>query len=231
MTKVVPVVKQGSRGYFDASLYDRFNADWSLSDVPINDALMAGLSAMRARSRDLKRNNEFFKRWIQLLKQNVPGSTGIRFKNDARMLTGSNAGRPNVAMNARVEALWRRWSAKDSYDSRQRMTRAMGEWLYIETLATDGEVFILKDRGRGALGFSLRFLDAARFSTNLNDTNPANGNRIVMSIEIDEVGAPVAAWMLKQLLNTTFQSPELDPQQYTRIPMENLIHDFLQLDP
>ena len=223
--RTAPFSRQRTRGWFKASISDPHNMDWLLSDVPINDALHWGLNAMRSRSRDLYRNNEYMKFFVSQLKRNVPGPTGIRFQNRAV----NDQGLPRKKMNTAVEAVFKQWSAAGAFDVTGRLTKTFGEWMIWQGLATDGEVLIRKHRRADAseMGFAWQYLDPARLSTDLNDTSPETGNPIVMGIEENELGKPEAYWLLRTLRNTTFRGTAVDPGQYIRVPASESIHVFI----
>ena len=227
-TRAVPFSRQRTRGWFKASVADPHNMDWLLADVPINDALHWGLDAMRSRSRDLYRNNEYMKFFVSQLKRNVPGPTGIRFQNRAM----NNNGLPRRQMNTTVEAVFKQWSAAGAFDVTGRITKTFGEWMIWQGLATDGEVLIRKHRREDAseMGFAWQFLDPARLSTQLNDTAPQTGNQIVMGIEESSLGKPEAFWLLRALPHSTFRGTAPDPGRYIRVPASEIVHAFIPVE-
>src|ERR1051325_2439446 len=74
--------KSRNRG-FNAAIPNRLTADWPIINLSIDEDLRRGLGPLRARGRDLQENNEYFQKYLSLLKTNVVGKDGVTLKNKA----------------------------------------------------------------------------------------------------------------------------------------------------
>jgi len=67
--------------------------------------------------------------------------------------------------------------------------------LVVEGLVRDGEVLIRHIRNAdNAFGYSLQILEPDFLDEEFNTSNPDNGNRIVMGVELNNFNRPEAFW-------------------------------------
>ena len=83
----------------------RLFADFKASERSADSELRPVLRVLRSRSRDLARNNEYAKRYLELLKTNVVGDRGFTLQVKAV----DTVGRLDQSGNNAVEAAFRRW--------------------------------------------------------------------------------------------------------------------------
>ena len=159
-------------------------ADWAFLPVEINTILRNDLARLRARSRDLARNDDTAKRFLALLKQNVLGHACITLEaeDDAIEREWNLFGKKRRAAGG-----WVSPSACGTLSLREI------SWLALLSRAIDGECFlqILRGYPHNPHRFALRFLDPDLLHTNYTTTLP-NGNRVEMGVELDEFDRPVA---------------------------------------
>ena len=92
--------RRGKRSYKAASS-GRLFADFTSSSNSADSELRYSLELMRNRSRELVRDNEFARRYINLLKTNIIGETGFHLQVKARNDDGSlDAAGNNIIENA-----------------------------------------------------------------------------------------------------------------------------------
>src|ERR1051326_3783660 len=65
---------------YDAARMNRLNSDWSTWTMSANGEIRFALRNVRARSRDLARNSDIMKRFLQLLENGVVGAKGIKLQ-------------------------------------------------------------------------------------------------------------------------------------------------------
>lgn len=185
------MLNSGFKGANDAQL-----ADWVFLPLEINQILRNDLQKLRARSRDLARNDDTARRFLNLLKQNVLGHRGIglQAKNKKRN------GKLDKRWNAEIEREWKDWSRKRRRRGVSTAPSACGEmslrqlqWLILQTRAVDGECFIQILRGypHNEHRFAIRLLSADLLDS-AYETKAKNGNRIEMGIEFDKFDRRVA---------------------------------------
>jgi len=212
------------RSYHAASA-GRIYSDFVGSHRSPDSELRPVIANMRSRSRDLARNNEYVKRYLELLKTNVVGEKGfsLQVKNT------DSGGNLDIIGNDAVEKAFKKWCKFGNCTVDGKMSFVDAQKLVIETWARDGEVFILKHRAKDFTDtFSLQFLEADYIDHDKNERLP-NGNEIRMGIELDKYRRPVAYHML------TYHSGDYDytnstkSPKHVRVPADKMIHLHLPL--
>jgi len=204
--------------------------DWRVALRNPNEELRPTLHRLRARGRDLRRNDPYARQFLNLFGTNVVGHRG--FKHQAQIR--GPAGELLEDLNGRLEAAWRDFSSAPVTTDR-RLTLVEAEYLRLETLATDGEVFIRFFNGYpNRYGFALQFIDADQIDHEFNREARPGQNEIRMGVEVDAYGAPVGYWVLDQPYGYGFNYggrreryfvPAYDP----RTGLGEMLHDFIPL--
>lgn len=187
----------------------RRTSNWRTSGSSANAEISTGLSRLRARSRDLVRNNPYARRAIAALVGNAIG-TGIALGCD----------------NKQVKSAWAAWLREaDFYGD--------GDFYGLQALAAragfeGGDCLIVRVRtdakGAGRSGVPLKikllegdFLDASK-------TGLAGENFVIGGVEIDREGRRVAFWIHRVHPGETVL---VDPRgQSDRVPAEDVIYLF-----
>lgn len=182
----------GKRFYSVGSTADFLG--WDTVNVSADSALYGNINRMKARCRDLARNNDYVRQFLRLLRSNVVGPNGLRLQ--ARRYAGDSLDR---AFNLQLEGHWKSSSKlKHSPSVCGKMTRRELAELWITTLAVDGEVLEIFYPGYGnRYRFASRIVDASLIDWTKNERLP-NGNIIKMGVEVDEHEKPVAFWLLNR---------------------------------
>lgn len=177
------------------------------------------LVTLRNRARDLSRNNEYAKRYLRLLRQNVVGERGATLQVKALGLDG----RLDIAGNDIIETAWRDWCRADNCTVSGRLSFTDCQNLFIESLARDGEVVIRKVNYRNEYGFALQFLEPDHIDEQKNE-RLKNGNMIRMGVEMDRFRRPIAYHILVE------HPGDLDYSTATRrterVPASQIIHIY-----
>lgn len=202
----------------------RLFADFLTSNMSADAELSHSISTLRNRSRDLARNNEYGKRFLNLIKTNVVGEAGfklqVRARNDDKSL--------DVTGNQIVEDAFKRWAKLGNAEVSGRMSWLDCQRYVAETMARDGEVFIKKIKNRRYQdGFSLQFIEADLIDHTKNGKSE-QGNEIRMGVELDEFHKPVAYYVLTSHPNDSAYIKVNAQNKTIRVPASDIIHIFVQ---
>lgn len=211
----------GRRGFKMASGGGLTKA-WSRrsSGADANQLIYGDHETLRQRAREQSINASPLKRFYRLLRQNVIGPYGIRLQSKAVLPDG----KPDRITRRLIEKEWAKFCRKGVFDVTGRYSFVTFSWLWIETLARDGEVLVrLLRNWPNRWGFAVQILEADRLDLNLNQELD-NGNRIRMGVELDAWERPVAYWLLKYHPGDVYHGPV--EEKYERIPADELIHSF-----
>lgn len=226
------------RSYMAAS-NDRLVADLGamLGDVSGNAEVRMGLRAMRRRSRQLANDNEWVKRFLQLLRDNVVGPRGFNLQSKiykARKKDGS----PELDKdaNATIEAAYAQQSKLGTFSACGQFTRATFERAFITALARDGEAICEKLVGTpfGPFGLAWRFIDPDLLDDTLNlGTNGSypglgrlnTGHDIRMGVERNAYGRPVAYWFLN--VHPGDDIHNVSAVRHRRVEADRILHRFI----
>jgi lambda family phage portal protein len=208
------------RGYQGAQV-GRLTASWAASNLSADEEIKRSLRLLRARCRERRRNDDYAKRFIGLVKRNVIGSTGIQLQNKARDMDGTLDKRANDI----IEDRFKRWGKKGSCDVTGRLSWIDACNLYVETLAIDGEVLVrlVGNWNRNPDRFAIQFLDSDLLDEDYN-AELSNGHRIRMGVEIDDWGRAAAYHLLSAHPSESYVR---GTRRYIRVPASEIIHDFL----
>ncbi len=213
--------KRGKRSYA-AARTGRLFGDFIQSGNSADSELRFSLEVMRNRSRELVRDNEFARRYMNLLKTNVVGDHGFHLQVKAR----NDDGKLDAAGNTIIENAWKRWGRLGSPTADGRMSWYDCQRLFIETLARDGEVFIKKLSGsKYRDGFAIQFIESDMVDEKKNETLP-NGNQIRMGVEMDKAHRPIAYWVLTSHPGDRIYHTA-QARKHIRVPADEMMHVFM----
>jgi len=207
---------------YAAARSGRLFSDFISSSNSADSELRYTLEVMRNRSRELVRDNEYAKRYMNLLKTNIVGEQGFQLQLKAR----NNDGSLDAAGNTIIENAWKRWGRLGSPTADGRLSWIDCQRFVIESMARDGEVFVKKLRGRKYQdGFGLQFLEAELIDEKKNETLPG-GNEIRMGIEIDRAHRPVAYHILTAHPGDKYYH-QSQSQKHVRVPADEILHIYM----
>lgn len=196
---------------------------WDVQNVSADTAIYANLNKVKARCRDLARNNDYVRNAINVIISNVVGPEG--FSLQCKLRQGDA---PDKAFNRAIERLWAQaGELKNGPTVCGKLTRVDKARLWWRTLMVDGEVIeILHPGHRGnKFRYATQLIDSARLDWQKNE-QLANGNSIKMGVEVDPLGKPVAYWFLNHDSTETFWGYGRSKKEHTRIPAARVRHTF-----
>lgn len=205
-----------SKRSYDAAKRDRTNANWFPVNRSADLELLSDAKEIRARARDLVRNNAYARGILRAICRNT---VGVGIKPQART--------PDEMVNVALEELFDRW--QKSADITGRLSFYEIQRLAMWEVAEAGEVLIhfveSRDRSR-PLPLAIELIEADRIADEYlafrSKLNPDTGNEIRRGIEVDATGVPVAYWLYPSHpndINTWNTTPQ-------RMPAENFVHLF-----
>lgn len=207
------------QGGFQGAKMSRLTLDWVLSPLSINAELQHDLRALRARSRDLVRNNAYARRFLQLLGANVVGPHGIRLQARTR----SADGRPFVTVNTEIERAWVEWGQVGTCTADGRLSWVGVQRLLATTLGQDGEFLVRLVRGYpNEHAFALQIIDVDLLDESLNVPAGPGQNEIRMGVEVNAWTRPVAYHVWPRHPAEHGRAADRE-----RIPASDMIHGFI----
>lgn len=223
-----PRRKGGGKRFFHAGESADF-LGWEVQTVSPDAALYSNLNRMKARCRDLARNNDHVRQALRLFQSNVIGPAGFRFQSRVKLKNGKR----DRTFNAALEARWNTAGKLRNAPTRcGTMSRRDAGALWLRTLFVDGEVIAITNPGsrRNASRFDFYLVDTARLDWQKNEILP-NGNEIRMGVELDPDGRPVAYHFLNH--DPTDFPFGFQPKQtgHERVPASRVLHTFIHEAP
>lgn len=194
----------------------------SMSPVSGNYDIRAALTNLRAKGRYLVQNNDYAKKFIALVINNVIGSQGFSLQNKAKDDNGSF----DVVANGLIEGAFRDWSKKGNCDVSGKYSFRQFQEMILKTVPRDGEVFVRIHKGSryGAHGFCLQLIEPDMLDDMLTKSLP-NGNIIFMGVEETAEGKPVNYYFKKfnaaqvsSMANITLSN------EWVIVPASEIIH-------
>lgn len=205
---------------FNAATVDRLTAGWLATKNSLDHDLRSGLDRIRQRSRELFANNEYAIKFGRMVSNNVVGPEGFTLQSRPTDPDGSV---DRIAAQA-IERAWWRWMRPGHCEVTGRMGFVDLCRLGMLSLARDGELLWRKVRGAqvGEFGFQLQAIDVDRLDTEHNVPAVGNGNAIIMGVEVNRFGRPVAYH-----LYTHHPSDAHTSRRRERVPAADIVHAFI----
>lgn len=207
---------------FSAARVDRLTAGWLATTNSINNELRGDLDRLRARARDLSKNNDYARKFKKMVVTNVVGPVG--FKLQARVMNSPT--QPDQLANDTIEIGFAEWSRRGNCEITGRMSFPDLCRSLAGDFAIDGEFIVRKIRGkaaRNAWGYALQHIDVDRLNTNLNRAATRSSNAIVMGIEIDAYRRPIYYHLYTSHPNDGASGG----RECEAVPADDIIHGFL----
>ncbi len=200
---------------YEAASIGRRTSGWAKRTTDANAAAGGALSALRAHSRDLVRNNPWARNALRVVVRNTVG-WGISPKP------------VGAGSNAAIRDAWKAWAESTDCDATGRATFAGLEKLVMRTVAESGEVLIRRRWRRPSDGYALplqlQVMEPDYLDTNRHGQQGQQGGLIMRGIEFDAIGRRVAYWLFD-----THPGADLGVTATSRrIPASEVIHVYDQ---
>jgi lambda family phage portal protein len=201
----------------------RLTADWVTQPTSIDADVRSSARRLRARARQLRRDNPLAARYVQLQSENIVGPHGMALQC---RIPNTRQGTNDSASDAIEWAFWD-WAKREhcTVDGKLCFTELLTA--YAEMWKSDGEAFLVMHPGfPNKYGFALQLLDPDQVDDDYN-VAPAEGrNEVRMGVEVDGWGRPVAYHVLTRHPGDWYGNTTRIRE---RIPAERVIHRFTAL--
>lgn len=187
-------LKQRNANPYVGAANSRLLMDWARAPLSADREAEGDLLVLRARARDLRRNNAYAKRVVKMYQNHICGSKGVIVRPNVM-----KGGRPYDRLNDEIAAAWSDWqrpkyasaSGRLSWVRLQRL--AVAEWV----IAGEALLQIVLDPAN-PYGITLQPIDADRLDHRLCRDASAGKNAIRYGVEMDRVGKPIAYHILRR---------------------------------
>lgn len=198
--------------HYEAATMGRRGAGWGgASGGDANAVMGLSLHTLRARARDLVRNNGNARAALRQITNNVVG-WGI-------------VGKP-VKGNAEAAKLWKAWAETTACDTEGRLDFYGIQKLVLRTVAESGECIVRRRIRRPEDGLpipmQLQVLDPDYLDTERTGVTLPNGHRIVHGVEYDQLARRAAYYLFPQHPGSEVAMG----QASVRVPAESVTHVF-----
>jgi len=203
------------RAYDGASRRQRW-AKWLTNGASANSEISLGLSTLRNRARDLVRNNPYAARIVSVIPANVVG----------RGIMPNIRGRDEVQREVLL-ALWKEFAEALTLDFDECLDFYGMQALIMRAVPESGDILIRRRRVSPSSGFPLRLqvLESDHLARDKTLTAPS-GNKIVMGVEIDSNGTPVAYHLYPNHPGSTEIEDIRTSFDTIRVPAGDIAHVF-----
>ena len=205
----------------DASKTGRLESSWDANPASIGSVIYQDLATLVARSREQGENNDHAAKFLQMVKTNVIGPSGLILKSQVK----DPSGKLDLVAQTAIETAWAEFGEIGTFDTSGTLSRLDVENLIATNVPLDGEFIAVKRFGAEfPHGFALQLIDPVLLDPK-HFEKLSNGNSIQHGIEYSPAGRPVA-----------YHFKEIDERQVhyiqsqrtvQRVPAENVIHIFL----
>lgn len=210
------------RSIAQAAQTGRLESTWGVTPTTADAQIYQEWTSYVARSRKAAEDYDHFRKFAQLVRDNVAGPSGFALAAQIR----DPGGTMDVLASSAIEAAFEQFSRKGNFDASGTLSRSDAERLAISTWATDGEVLaVVKYGAQYPHGIAFQFIDAVRLDpTHYEKTT--SGTMIRHGIEMDEDNRPLA-YYFRDYDERQVGYVSHSGIKYIRVPAANVIHWFL----
>lgn len=194
MSKSKKKIKKKELRSFESAKTGRLTADWlNAGDTTQDTELRGDLRTLRARSRQMIRDNPHALNLRRMIQNNVVGQ-GIGIQCQVQ----TKDGKPDQKTNDLIEAAWYEWCEADNCHAAGRLNMTEMMRLIIGSVFQDGEILVRKIHegfGRSDVPFSLEVIESDLLVDNECTMTPSKrGNTVRLGVEVNQWMRPQAYW-------------------------------------
>ena len=181
---------------FAAARMSRLTSDWLTTGHSADASLRADIKTLRERCRALERDNDYVRRYLSLVCNNVLGSTGIGLQMKIRERVQSATGwveQYDRRENDLIENKWLDWGRNCSLSG---MNWTELQRIVLRSAARDGAVLVRKHYpNKNPYAFALEPLEIDHLDTDYVLPINANGRVVRLGVEYSADGHIAAYWL------------------------------------
>lgn len=220
-----PAAPRAQRRAYAGASTGRLTSDWNPLSTSADSEILTSIRGLRARSRQLCRDNEYALRGRVLVQTNIIGQ-GIGMQ--AQVV--NSRGKLQDGINSQVEDAFARWSEKARCHTGGLLHFADIERMLAGELFEAGEAIVRMHHQAFGAGnktpFALEVIEPERLIDTWQTSKAPNGNAIRMGVEVDQWGRPVAYWF-HPTHPGDYQFTSFQPSRFIRVPAEEVIHLYV----
>lgn len=208
---------------FAAAQLNRLTSSWRVTSEKIDDEIRNDLDALRNRSRTLENNNDFARKYFDMVETNIIGEAAPRLVS----LVDNAPGNPDTGARKAIVNSWNDWGKRGNCEVSGMYSFTGLCQAIARCTPRDGEALVRIVRGKAAgnkWNFALQLVDVDRLATWLNRQSSEGVNAIVAGVEVNSSGKPVAYHFNTGPLNSS-------TRQATRIDAGDVLHRFVMQRP
>jgi lambda family phage portal protein len=211
---------------YKAGRTTRTNRDFRSERRSARTMITYNLATVRGRSQTLARDNDYFIKFLRMCRTNIIGYHPRGMRLEPNVLTPR--GKADDAANRKLTSAWERWCHMENASANGQHSLHDLLLKLVTQLARDGEILAREIPADNEFGYALKFLNPAWLDERFNKKRP-NGNRVIMSVEIDANDRPVAYWLTPPADDLNILTGARSRER-TRVPADEIIHIFLPFD-
>jgi len=204
---------------YAAAQSSRLTAGWVAATNSSDVEIRSSLTALRARSRQLCRDNPHAKRARVLTMNNVIGS-GIGLQAQVK----SSRSELRKSVNDAIEDAWKRWSCAEYCHTGGTLHFSDLERALMSEVFEAGEVFVrmhMTQFGGSDIPFALELIESERVPHEFQAFG--TGDRARMGVEVDQYFRPIRYW-IRDRHPSDLQPGGMPMDQVRPVPAAEIIH-------
>ena len=214
-----------TRGY-NAARNSNLTADWSTSQTTANAELRRDLRNLRNRSKELARNKGLMKRYLELRENYVVGAQGIALRVKLAP-HGNSTSERDAEIVRTIQDGFTEWSRPEHASASGKLSFTEQLCFAERSLSRDGE-FLCREifNADNPFSYALQFRDPSWLDETYNAVLQ-NGNRVLMSVEVNEFERPVRYWLTRPSSDYLFGEFDVRGRYRTPVPAAEIIHKYI----
>jgi lambda family phage portal protein len=213
---------------FNGASLGRLTNDWLAGTSNADTEIRSSLATLRNRCRDLERSNDYARRYLALLENNVLGHCGIGLQMKIREFVrkeGKLVEQYDTRANSMIETHWEKWGRAIFCTVSGGLTWTQAQQLVLRSTARDGSILVRKHYPKdNPYRFALELIESDQLDTDYS-TYLGNGSVVRLGKEFNAMGKCVAYHILRYHPGE-FVQPIAQGKYRERVPAEQIIHVF-----